>query len=149
MPTTPYGWTVFCDDIREETGGKFSYMGVYGGALFINKPFPVTLPKFALSVHYRIAFDDDRLDDIHLAVFLPGDEESKPSITAIIQVPKLIDSDVQGETPGETFREFNANFVLAPLTLKEKGKIRVRAEGGAGIIKLGALNIDHRPELAR
>jgi len=41
--------TLFCDDIRYETEGKLSFIGVYSGGLFV-PAFPVTLPKLCLSV---------------------------------------------------------------------------------------------------
>lgn len=145
MPTEPYGCTIFCDDIRAEVDNKFSLMGVYTGSLVVHSEFPVTLPKFALAVRYRVAFDDDRLEDVQVAVFLPGDEE-KPSVAATIPISRMLDATDSGAKPAGAFREFHANIVLAPLTLKQKGKISVRARGGAGVIRLGALNVDqHLP----
>ena len=41
--------TLFCDDIRQEIGGKFSYIGVYSGGLFV-PTFPITLPKLCLAM---------------------------------------------------------------------------------------------------
>lgn len=37
--------TIYCDDIRQEIGGKLSLMGVYNGVMYVQQ-FPVTLPKF-------------------------------------------------------------------------------------------------------
>jgi len=42
--------TIFCDDIRNEMGGKLSYIGVYSGRLIVSK-FPVTLPKLCLALN--------------------------------------------------------------------------------------------------
>jgi hypothetical protein len=36
--------TTFCDDIRQEIGGKISLIGVYNGVMYVPQ-FPVTLPK--------------------------------------------------------------------------------------------------------
>lgn len=36
--------TTFCDDIRQEVGGKISLIGVYNGVMYVPQ-FPVTLPK--------------------------------------------------------------------------------------------------------
>ncbi len=42
--------TLFCDDIRHETGGKLSFIGVYSGELLV-PAFPVALPKLCLFVN--------------------------------------------------------------------------------------------------
>lgn len=41
--------TVFCDDIREETSGKLSLIGVYTGQLLVRN-FPSTLPKLCILI---------------------------------------------------------------------------------------------------
>lgn len=41
--------TLFCDDIRHETGGKLSFIGVYSGELLV-PAFPVMLSKLCLFV---------------------------------------------------------------------------------------------------
>lgn len=41
---TPFLSTIYCDDIRQEVGGKLSLIGVYNGVLLVPQ-FPVTLPK--------------------------------------------------------------------------------------------------------
>ena len=48
--------TTFCDDIRQEIGGKLSYMGVYGAEMFVGS-FPVTLPKFCLALRVMTPAD--------------------------------------------------------------------------------------------
>lgn len=40
---------VYCDDIRQELGSKFSYMGVYGSDLVLQS-LPATLPKLCIAV---------------------------------------------------------------------------------------------------
>jgi hypothetical protein len=43
--------TTFCDDVRQEVGGKQSLIGVYNGVMFVPQ-FPVTLPKLWLVATY-------------------------------------------------------------------------------------------------
>jgi len=145
MPVDPHGWTIFCDDIRPEVGGKFSFMGVYRGIMFVHSDFPVTLPKFGLAIHYRVDFDDARLGDVSVNIFLPGDGEREPSVQAVIPVSKMIVENDPASAVGDTFREFGFNVILAPLTLKERGRVRVRAVGGAGVIKLGSIRVERGP----
>jgi hypothetical protein len=49
--------TIFCDDIRQEIGGKLSLIGIYSGALFV-PAFPATLPKLCLLVKVLTPADD-------------------------------------------------------------------------------------------
>lgn len=46
--------TIFCDDVRNEVGGKLSLMGCYSGELSVPS-FPMTLPK--LCMHFSFVFD--------------------------------------------------------------------------------------------
>jgi hypothetical protein len=41
---------MFCDDVRRELGGKFTFIGCYGSDMYLNS-FPATLTK--LSVHWQ------------------------------------------------------------------------------------------------
>lgn len=43
--------TTFCDDVRQEVGGKQSLIGVYNGVMYVPQ-FPVTLPKLWLVATY-------------------------------------------------------------------------------------------------
>lgn len=141
MVNDPYGWTIFCDDIREEVGGKSSFMGVYQGILILNSVFPVAMPKFAMSVNYRIFHGDTRLDDIDLKVFLPGDDEANASFSTMIPVSELF-ADFETPIPDEgSFAQISFGIILSPMILKEAGKIKVRGTGGAGLIKLGTLKV--------
>jgi len=49
--------TTYCDDIRQEIGGKLSLMGVYNGVMFVQQ-FPVTLPKFWVVANYVVSRDE-------------------------------------------------------------------------------------------
>ena len=48
--------TTFCDDIRQEIGGKLSYMGVYSSDLYVGG-FPITLPKFCVAIRVMTPAD--------------------------------------------------------------------------------------------
>src|SRR5262249_39756655 len=76
-----FGYTIFCDDIRIEVGGKLTYVGVYTGRMFVHGSFPVTVPKLALGITY-MQRHDKLVWPITYWIFLPGDGEDKPSIIA-------------------------------------------------------------------
>ena len=71
-PTTPYGYTIFCDDVRLEASGKTSYMGIYRGKLILNAPLPALLPKFFLVIHY-FERPDESTEPVNLHVYMPGE----------------------------------------------------------------------------
>ena len=41
--------TILCDDVRNETGNKFSLMGIYGRDMYFKK-FPAIVPKLCLCI---------------------------------------------------------------------------------------------------
>jgi hypothetical protein len=51
-PSSPFGYTTFCDDIRQEVAGKSTLVGVYGPEMTVFGTLPTNLPKLALSVNY-------------------------------------------------------------------------------------------------
>lgn len=75
----PFLSTTYCDDLRQEVGGKQSLIGVYNGVMFVQQ-FPVTLPKFWVvasyvvprgeppkSLKFRIFKDNEPLADLDAA----------------------------------------------------------------------------------
>ncbi len=50
----PFVSTIYCDDIRQEIGGKLSLMGVYNGVMYVQQ-FPVNLPKLWIMATYVVA----------------------------------------------------------------------------------------------
>jgi hypothetical protein len=53
---TPFLSTIYCDDIRQEIGGKLSLMGVYNAVMYVPQ-FPATLPKLWIMATYVVAQD--------------------------------------------------------------------------------------------
>src|SRR5262249_10273063 len=80
-PPDAWGYTIFCDDIRVEVGGKLTYVGSYGGRMGVYGTFPCVLPKIFLGIVYYQHLGKVELP-IKFWVFLPGDADEKPSIVA-------------------------------------------------------------------
>lgn len=51
MSSLKYKCVLICEDIRHETGGRISLMGILGSKLFANS-FPLLFPKFCLFVEW-------------------------------------------------------------------------------------------------
>lgn len=148
LPTTPFGYTLFCDDIRQEVNGKSTLVGVYGNDLIIYGSLPATLPKLALWVSYFERLGESR-EPLELLVYLPGDGDDAPTMRNSIAGETLerirspnISSDV---TPEDQLFGMTAQIILSPITLKEEGPIKVRMIRGENEIRLGTLHIRAQP----
>jgi hypothetical protein len=139
-----WGFSLFCDDIRAEIGGKISVMGVYQADMIfpLDQEFPLTLPKFGILFKYYETMGAFT-EDVAIRVFFPGDSKEAPSIIlpfprASIVIPEPLyplDEDQQ--------RVFNLSFpvLLAPLVIKQEGFIKVRVVCGDRTTNLGSLMI--------
>lgn len=47
---------MYCDDVRQETGNKLSFMGVYRGRLIVQS-FPAVLPKLNIVLNATVSSD--------------------------------------------------------------------------------------------
>jgi hypothetical protein len=150
----PFGFSIFCDDIRNEVGGKNSYIGVYISNLLV-PAFPIALPKFCIVVNLcePRAMAEVRDWNVTLNVHLPGDEDGKPTIAAMIPpVPKEASDQVSSSSlPDDPdvpkVMVMSAGFILAPLMLKEPGRIKVRAiYKDGGILRLGNVRVEQAPQ---
>jgi len=147
-----YGYTIFCDDIRQEVGGKITFVGVYSGTMFIHGEFPVTFAKFAFGI--SLMQRREILEpNIQVQIFLPGDAEDFPSIGGHISEP------VEGVVAAETARAverfpksderivaMHMNLVAAPLVIKESGLIKVRAVRRGDLVRLGSIRVLSQPQ---
>lgn len=132
----PYGITLFCDDIRQEVGGKLSYMGIYGPEMLLFGPKPAVLPKLCIAVHLNVPAAVAR-GQVELVVFQHAGETT----TDVVRVV----ADLEGveTTPSDEDLFVAANFHLnaAPFQILEDCLLQVRAFVAGAEIKLGGLNI--------
>jgi len=143
----PYGYTIFCDDLRKEVGNKRSIIGVYEKVLYVTEEFPVAIPKLVLLTSY-IELKNDHPDKVDLLVYLPGDEDEKPSLRAELVYSKVPFSEPNDiDTSDDTKIKMNAEITLSPLILAKEGKIKVRIQRGSEIIRAGALTIKTAPDV--
>lgn len=140
-----WGFSLFCDDIRPEIGGKMSVMGIYQSDM-ISPPnfiFPLVIPKFCILIKYY-ELKDAFSDDINVRVFMPGDAKDAPSIA--LPFPRTqLNAEMPPPCPLEEDQErvFNFTFPLtiAPFQVKQEGFAKVRFLCGAITTNLGSLLI--------
>lgn len=143
----PFGYTIFCDDIRHELGNKTSLIGVYENDMLFQHPtFPLLIPKLVMAIVVEVP-KADLPDKIKLEIFFPGDEEI-PMHTDTVNTTDAVSQryeTMQGETSGnaadrETFK-FTFQLVLSPAKIDELGFIKVRAHLDGELLQLGQLRI--------
>lgn len=139
----PYGYTIFCDDIRTELGNKLSLMGCYSRDLFVPF-FPCILPKFSFLISYFEDPKDFGRFPLEVRIFLPENDDDNPFFRVQIPLPpnqalKADDLEQSGLRPRAGI---TLPITLTQLPLLEPGAMRVRmARGDDEIVRLGALMI--------
>ncbi|WP_310236049.1 DUF6941 family protein [Rhizobium miluonense] len=146
MPNTkvydPHGFVVFCDDVREESSGKSTYIGVYNHVLSVSK-FPAQLPTFAMVVHLFCNLDE-RPRTLEFQMALPGDDVDKPKIKFQLEPEKLAAQHPDMGDGDEIFaprEHYTVNLRANPFPLFRSGRLRVTAIWDGKRIALGSLPV--------
>jgi hypothetical protein len=136
-PATPYGYTIFCDDIRQEANGKWIYIGVYSAEMIIFGVPPMLLPTFVAATTYRERPGESDVP-VKIKMFVPGSDCA--AVELDVPVAVMRSAQFSTETEGED-RIFSAivPIRLSPLLLRQGGLIKIRAYRGDDEIRLGAL----------
>jgi hypothetical protein len=154
FPSLPSGHTIFCDDIREEIGGKVTLVGVYSLYLYPAE-IPCAIPKICLSIEYREeVFNSDKIvfkvifeeieDNIKIS---PSSPRKKTGIeTVLVEMPVEIPPDAVAPKPkGFMMRQSRLNLQISPFPIQTRGLLKVRAYRRDEEIRLGTLIIDRAP----
>src|SRR5438874_8512135 len=146
----PVGFTIFCDDIRSELEGKTSLIGIYdGAAMFIHVAFPTALPKFGfhIKIYEPANFESERDFPVKINIYLPGDEEGRPSLSAELPAnPEAARAELVKMLEHPTGKHsllarITFNWIVSPLILKEPGVIRVFANYKGDSLRCGSLRV--------
>jgi hypothetical protein len=141
------GYTIFCDDIRREVGGKMTLVGIYRSEMVIHADLPIVLPKLGLAILVQSPIDRP-LDRLKLLIYMPGDTES-PSVTAELVAPQAFLRFRETAEDKDAWITLNTELVLSPVEVKQEGYIRARVETEGEIIRIGSLRVRKRkPEEA-
>jgi hypothetical protein len=151
--TTPFGFTIFCDDIRNEVDGKMSLIGSYNMVMYVNGDFPAVIPKFSFLINYMERIGDHE-GPVTLKVYLPRDSDETPTVSFEVpgytearkSAPRLnLPDGYESPEPADPVLPMRVPVVLAPMIIHEPGIIRVRAECEGRVYKLGALLVRQAP----
>ncbi len=143
-----YGYSIFCDDIRNEPGGKLSFIGCYNGVIFIAGQFPLVLPK--LCVHTHIFSPASRpFKSIAVRCYLPGGD--RPFAEEPIETPKSSEqadlvANLRTDTGAPLYIVAATSLIFTPLEVRCPGLMRIRGFIDAEQeVRLGSLRIEHAP----
>jgi hypothetical protein len=146
-PSTPFGSTIICDDVRVENNGKKMYIGVYD-QMYVHADFPVVLPSLYFVVRYAEGLGESE-DAVVIKVFLPGSNVNNPAIEALfwpagprsgLGEEKII-QDRPDDEKRDPMRIGTLPLMLSPAVITQEGEIRIRAYRGEDVIKLGAMQV--------
>jgi hypothetical protein len=129
---------LFCDDIRQELGNKFSLMGVYGSDLiFPVEPQNFLLPKFAAFV--TISSDlDDAPTRISISGYIP------PNRTEIVKL-EMPELPPVSHPEDATRAHFRTVLEFPPFVIGEDGVIEVVISTERETIRAGRLFVHFVP----
>lgn len=138
--TTRHVETLYCDDIRQEIGGKFSFIGVYSGSLFVHA-FPATLAKLCLLVRV-VTPARQPLRSLILRVL--RDEEVLQEI--VVEKEQLeTASDSAGEPGIEHVHVAQFFLVFSPISFEKSCVLRVHTQTEDGEYKGISLDVSSPP----
>lgn len=147
QPQFPTGFVIFCDDFREELGGKNTIVGTYGGEMTVFGVTPTYVPMLSVIVRYR----DDPTTFPKLITFKISKETKSRKevlVESTINAPALPSEFEFPETTEPESKKFiEIQFVakLAALEITEQCDLRVRAYVGDDEVRLGTLVIKLAP----
>lgn len=140
-----HGYSIFCDDIRNEVGGKLSFIGCYNSVMFTSPDMPFILPKFCIHTHV-ISPAELPLSSVVLRCYVPG--IAGPIIEEPIDTPPVADqkkliSELESEISAPRYIVASASLILSPFEVLGAGLISIRAVIGdmAEELSLGSLRV--------
>ncbi len=141
-----FGHSIFCDNIRNEAGGKLSFIGCYNGVIFVPPQFPLSLPKFCVHVHI-FSPATKPYDSIVVRCYSPGDD--RPIAEEPIEPPQKdeqteLTAHLEADSSAPLYIVAGASLIFEPLQINRPGLIRVRAvvDGANEELLLGSLRVE-------
>lgn len=131
---------LFCDDIRQEVGFKYSMMGCYTSEL-ITDNFPVLLPKLCAAITVRTDISSP-FQKLHLQAKLNDEligELETPGGDLVKHQTATRDSMPEGK-----YIVITAFMVFSPLVVNEEATLRITAHTEDEVIPSPALYIRQR-----
>ena len=140
--------TTFCDDIRQEIGGKISLIGVYNGVMYVPQ-FPVTLPKLWLMTTLVMPYKEPPHS---MKIHVTKNSEPLVDLDAteeyLQQLANSREPVVSMPTGSQRVLTSHAQVCFAPLVINEPCVLRVTATTDQGEVRGLGLQIQQQPGAA-
>ena len=140
MTDQVYGYALFCDDIRQEVGGKQTLVGLYTGGMSVQGKSPVVIPLFSALLNLVLPIDLDfnrvefklikELDDQSVDIFAAHTEEAKAQLV----------SRLDGVAPPEKLMA-QIPVRMGNFVAEDGARIKARAFVDGREVRLGTLHI--------
>ena len=141
-PITPYGYAIFCDDIRRELGNKVSLIGIYRGVAFWSDDFPITVPRLCIEVNWLQHGDDERRPTkIRVVSVDEGHEDGTETVVIEGDLPVEGFDQAPKTAPDANLMHAAIQIMLAPYVLEKPSTLKVRVMYGDEEYKLGTLRM--------
>jgi hypothetical protein len=143
-PSSPSGYTIFCDDIRKEDNGKLLFIGTYLADMTVAGSLPVLLPSFCMMVRYWERPTDPE-ESVEIRVFSPGLDE--PIFKMPLDLSKFRGTPLPStsDPDADPLHVALVPIRLSPFPIEAEGHIKVRAYRGDQEVRLGALPVRIAP----
>lgn len=135
-----YGTTIFCEDIRDEIGGKKTYVGVFGNDLIINGTIPAVIPQFALAITLLEPIQS-ATGPLSIKIYLPSADGDEVAMDIDLPLERSTAKNAPDFDPTAEFVGAILSFKISPLVITNEGYIRVRAYKEGREIRLGSLKV--------
>lgn len=138
MKTERFAFCQYCDDIRHETDGKLTLVGLYQGGMQINAPVPITGPslKILCNIGSHVALP---INTLSIRVKLGEQELVSTSIpeTALVEMQHQIDKQPHGR------RGYMINVILGlpAFTISESTHLDVEIAADGEQLRPNSLGI--------
>jgi len=143
------GYTIFCDDIRNEIGGKTTFVGVYDAEMLVHADFPIVVPKLAFGIRYQEKRGVYTDEPVILQIYMPGDEDGKPSFFGELEnaaeIRKTTKLAPESDPNVTRYLQIASNIIASPIGIERAGEIKIRALCGSEVAKLGSLLVRQAP----
>lgn len=133
---------IYCDDIRQELGGKRSFMGCYEREMTVRES-PLVLPKFCIYATLHTPLGRP-LKALTLRVLLDDEEIGRKEAPA-----EILQSKPDGADSALAWQSFSTALIFSPFIIEGKKILRVVAETEEGEMSSQRLRIKIDPNLIR
>lgn len=145
--TDRYAHSLFCDDTRQETSGKWIYIGVYSSKVLV-QAFPATLPSFVV-VLTVVAPATRPIKELRVRVVKDEEEILSGSfgLEALAEIANRANSDYRDDID-ERMLQLQTQFRFSPLQLDKPCDLKVRVDTEEEELKAGSIEVREIPPSA-